>query len=104
MRFLVVTKPQFPIPPEAVDGLLHELAGWASKWTSQGKLEQVWGFAGFHGIGGIFKVDSLEDLDAVISEFPFWIFSVAEITPLISLDDRIQRDKEARQATDGRLA
>ena len=99
MRFLVVTKPQFPIPPEAVDGLIDELAGWASKWTGQGKLEQVWGFAGFHGIGGIFNVDSLEELDAVIGEFPFWIFSEAEIRPLISLDVRIQLDKEARQAT-----
>ena len=98
MRFLVVTKPKHPIPPEYVVGLLDGLIAWTEGWSSQGKMEQVWGFAGVGGGGGILNVDSLDELDTVMAEFPFAPFSDTEITPLVDLGDAAQRRKEIIQA------
>ena len=63
MRFLVVTKPKHPVPPEAVVALFDGLLAWTGAWSGQGKMEQVWGFAGVGGGGGILNVDSIEELD-----------------------------------------
>ena len=48
--------------------------------------------------GGIANVDSLEELDAVMAEFPFGVFSDIEIIPLVDLAGSIQRAQQAAQA------
>ena len=77
-------------------GLIDAMGAWRSKYA--GKLEQVWGFAGIEGGGGIANVDSLEELDALMVEFPFRVFSDIEVIPLVDLDGHLQRSKQAVQA------
>ena len=51
------------------------------------------------GAGGeIINVDSLEELDAVQSEFPMGPFSDQEVYPLVDLQGAMERMKQAIQA------
>ena len=95
MRFLVVTISKHPTPPEVASALIDAMRPWQDKYAEQ--FEQAWGFAGIQGGGGIVNVDSLEELDALMAEFPFQPFSNVEIYPLVDLDGALQRAKEAIQ-------
>ncbi len=99
MRFLVVTKSKVPVPPEALGGLVDAMTSWTARY--QGKMEQVWSFAGIPGGGGILNVASLDELDAIMAQFPFGPFSDIEIYPLVDLDASLQRVKQAAQAMAG---
>ena len=101
MKFLVISKLKFPLPPEAAPGLMDALAAWAEKYTASGKLEAVWANAGRPGGGGIVNVDSLEELDAIMLESPIGPFSEIEIHPITHLNDSLQRAKQAFQAMAG---
>ncbi|MFQ5857307.1 MAG: DUF3303 family protein [Anaerolineae bacterium] len=96
MRFLVITRPKHIVPPEMTAALMDAMGPWQSKYAEQ--IEQAWGFAGTGGGGGIANVDSLEELDAVMAEFPFGPLSDIEIIPLVDLDGALQRAKQAAQA------
>lgn len=98
MRFLVATKANQPLPPEMAMGLVDAMAGWARKHTASGKFEQVWGVAGVRGGGGILKVDSLEEVDAIMAEFPFGPFSDVEVYGLVDLETTLKNAKQAIQA------
>jgi muconolactone delta-isomerase len=98
MRFLLVTKSKAPFPPEIAIGLVDAMEGWVQKYTASGKIEQSWGFAGLQGGGGILKVNSLEELDAIMAQFPFAPFSDTEIYGLADLQTRLQTMKQAMQA------
>ncbi len=99
MKFLITSKPRHMVPPELVNTLIDAMGTWRAKYA--GNLEQVWGFAGIPGGGGINNVDSLEELDAMMAEFPFGPFSDIEILPLVDLDVALQRTKQAAQAMAG---
>ena len=90
MRFLVVTKSKHPMPPEAVEPMFQALQQWAQRHTQSKKMEQVWSFAGIPGGGGIFNVNSLEELDAIMIEFPLGPFSDIEILGLADITAGIQ--------------
>lgn len=79
MRVLIVSKAQFPIPPEAVPMLIDGMTAWMNKYTKEKKMEQVFGFAGLNGGGGILNVNSAEELDAIMTEFPFGPWSQNEV-------------------------
>ncbi len=96
MRFLVITKTKHMAPPEMALKLLDAIGPWQKKHA--GKLEQVWGFAGIQGGGGIANVNSLEELDGIMAEFPMLAVSDIEILPLVDLDGSLQRAKQAMQA------
>ena len=96
MRFLIITKPKHLVPPEMLERLIDAMGPWRSKCA--GKIEQAWGFAGIAGGGGIANVDSLEELDAVMAEFPFGVTSDIEIIPLVDLDASLQRMKQFLEA------
>ncbi len=98
MKFLVVTKSKTPFPPEMAMGLVDAMEGWVRKYTASGKIEQTWGFAGIQGGGGIVNVNSLEELDAIMTEFPFAPFSDTEIYGLADLQTGLQNMKQAIQA------
>ncbi len=98
MRFLVVSKAKQPPPPEMVMGLVDAMAGWVRKHTASGKFEQVWATAGVRGGGGILKVDSLEEVDAIMSEFPFGPFSDVEVSGLVDIETTLKNAKQAIQA------
>ena len=76
MRFLVTSTSKHQVPPEALPGLLDALIAWANKYTESGKFEAIWATAGRAGGGGIINADSLEELDAIMVEFPLGPFSL----------------------------
>ncbi|MEE9203228.1 MAG: muconolactone Delta-isomerase family protein [Dehalococcoidia bacterium] len=102
MRFLITSKNKFPMPPEAVPGVLDAMIAWAKKYTGNGKIQDIWSCAGLQAGGGIANVNSLEELDAIMTEFPLGPFSETEIYPLVDLNDALQRMKQVAQAMGGR--
>jgi muconolactone delta-isomerase len=93
MRFLVISKSKHLLPPEVSAGLIDAMGPWRSKYAD--KLEQVWGFAGVQGGGGIVNVSSLEELDALMAEFPMQATSDIQIIPLVDLDSALRHAKQA---------
>ncbi len=98
MRFLVISKSNQPLPPEMAMGLVDAMAEWARKHTASGKFEQVWGVAGVKAGGAILKVNSLEEVDAIMAEFPFGPFSDVEVYGLVDLETSFKNTKKAMQA------
>jgi muconolactone delta-isomerase len=82
------------MPPDAVPGLVDAMLGWIEGYTAKGKLESVWHFAGKQGGGGIATVDSLEELNAMMTEFPFGPFSKIDVIPLSDVKEGLLQLKE----------
>lgn len=97
MRFLIVTRSKHLIPPEAGPALIDAMTAWTDRMTRSKKMEQVWSFAGIPGGGGILNVDSLEELDAIMTEFPFGPFSEIEVYPLADLKAAMANFKRVMQ-------
>ena len=95
MRYLVVTTLRFSLPPEMAMGLFDALSKWAKRYKEAGKFEQIWSFAGLQGGGGILNVDSLDELDQIMIEFPLGPFSKVEMHGLVDLDESLDRTKKA---------
>ena len=70
MDFPLKTMMRDPMPPEMVAPMFEAPLGWAQKHRASGKLERMWNFAGLQGGGGILNVDSHEELEAIMNEFP----------------------------------
>jgi muconolactone delta-isomerase len=98
MKYLVVTKSKMPFPPEMALGIVDAVEGWTRKYTAKGQLEQIWSFAGLQGGGGIANVNSLEELDAIMTEFPIAPFSDIEIYGLVDFEKSVGIWKEAAKA------
>jgi muconolactone delta-isomerase len=97
MRFLIVTQASSPFPPDMAMALVQGMKQWAATHTASGKMEQIWSFAGLPGGGGILNVDSHEELDAIMSGFPFANFSKIEIYPLADLNAGLDNFAQAIQ-------
>ncbi len=101
MRFLVITKSKHLLPPEVSARLVDAIGSWRSNyWRSKyaRQFEQTWGFAGIRGGGGIVNVNSLDELDAIMAEFPMQATSDMETIPLVELDGALHRPKQAMEA------
>ena len=98
MRFLVISKSKHLAPPEMTLGLLDAMVAWTNKYKQNGKIEAVWATAGVPGGGGILNVNSLEEIDAILAEYPFGPFSDTEVIPIVDLVESLQRAKQAAQA------
>jgi muconolactone delta-isomerase len=74
---------------------------WSDTHRKSGKAEQIWGFAGLPGGGGILNVDSNEELDAIMSSFPFANWSDTQIYPIVDIDNTLAmfRNMLAQMAT-----
>jgi len=95
MRFLAVIKSKVPPPLEAAVPLIDGMLGWIETNTKGGKMEQAWGFAGIQGGGGILSVDSLEELDRIMTTMPFAPFSDVEVYGLADVKQGLTAAKEA---------
>ncbi len=98
MRFLITGKNNFPMPPEMGSALVDATIAWAKKYTASGKIEQLWGLAGMSAGGGILNVNSADELDAIMTEFPLGPFTELEAHPLTDLVGSMERLKQAMQA------
>jgi muconolactone delta-isomerase len=93
MRFLVTTLPRHPIPPEIGLGLVQAMRAFSAKY--QDKMVESWAFAGLAGGGALVEVDSHDELDKMMTEFPFGPFSEVEVRALTDLTSSL--DNAARQ-------
>jgi hypothetical protein len=66
--------------------MLEAMRGWVKQNTASKKMEQSFGFAGLPGGGAILNVNSLEELDVIMAEFPLGQFSVTQIYALTDLE------------------
>jgi muconolactone delta-isomerase len=98
MRFLITGKNKFPLPPEMAEAVLDATIAWAKKYSGNGKIEQLWGLAGMAGGGGIVNVDSPDELDTIMIEFPLGPFTDLEVYPLTDFTATLERTKQAMQA------
>jgi muconolactone delta-isomerase len=97
MKFLVISKPKHMFPPEFAVPLIDAFSAFIDKYEATGQLESSWSFAGTQGGGGIANVDSLEELDSIMVEYPFGPFSDVEVYPLVDLKESLQRSKQVSQ-------
>jgi hypothetical protein len=65
MKFLVVSNSKHLVPPDVMTDVIYAMKSWLQKYNE--KIEQAWGFAGTQGGGGIIDVDSLEELDVIMT-------------------------------------
>ncbi len=101
MRVLIITRPKFPIPPDAAPMLVDAMGAWVGKHTKEKTMDQAWSFAGIPGGGGILNVGSPEELDAIMSEFPFAPFSDIECYILSDLNAGLANFKRVTQQRSG---
>lgn len=86
MKFLIVTKSREAPPMEMALPMLQMMQGWVAEHRGSGKLLDTWSFAGTVGGGGILEVDSHEELDAIMTGFPFGQTSDVTVYALADLD------------------
>lgn len=98
MRFLVMSKNKHMPPMEMMPGLIDAMIAWSNGLTASGKAEAVWGTAGVPGGGGILNVDSVEELDALLTQNPFGPFSETTVVPIVELSTSLQNMKQVIQA------
>ena len=97
MKFLVISKPKHMVPPELTVPLIDAFEAFLNKYEATGKLESVWSYAGTQGGGGIANVDSMEEMDAMMQEYPFGPFSDVEVYALTDLKTSLQTSKQVAQ-------
>ena len=97
MRFLVVSKSRQALPMEGAGMLIEAMKAWTKQNLANKKFEQLWGFAGTPGGGGIANVSSLEELDALMTDFPLGQFSDTAIYPLTDLEKSLTNASSAIQ-------
>ncbi len=98
MRFLIAGKNKYQMPPEMAPAIVDATIAWAKKYTGNGKIEQLWGLAGMSAGGGIANVDSADELDAIMTEFPLGPFTDIEVHPMVDLAGSMEKLKQAMQA------
>jgi len=102
MKFLIISKNKHMTRPEVGPSLIDATLTWARKY--EGQIEQIWSFAGQlwatteqQPEEGVANVESREELDTILGEFPLGSFSETEAYPLVDLDVSLQRQKETLQ-------
>lgn len=86
-----VTKSREAMPPEMILPALQMMKKWVAENRASGKLVESWAFAGTIGGGGILDVETANELDAIMTKFPFAATSSVEVYPLTSLEDALDR-------------
>ena len=84
MRFLFISRPQFPVPPDQLPALVEGFVAWWERYRDR------WEGAGFFpdgsGGGGICNVADEVELHQMVLEWPFTEFSRNEAYPLVDVD------------------
>ena len=88
MRFLVTAMPRHPVPPEIGLGLVQAMKSFSERYRAKTELD--WAFAGLAGGGAILNVDSHEELDKIMGEFPFGPFSDMSVLAITDLSTSME--------------
>lgn len=98
MKFVILSKQKHMIPPERAIPIIDAFLAYIKKYTESGHFKDVWTFAGRGGGGAVVVVDSLEELDGMVAEYPFGPFSDIEVYPVVDTAESMQRTKAMIQA------
>ncbi|UCG10697.1 MAG: hypothetical protein JSW30_02410 [Dehalococcoidia bacterium] len=96
MRFLIISKNRHPVPPEVAVKLFDAALAWKKKYQS--KIKDAWAFAGLQAGGGIAEVESVDELDVIMTEFPMGPFGETEIYPLVDAEQAWEVKRKAAKA------
>ena len=97
MRFLVIAKNRTPLPPGLAVPLLEAMERFVDTGLENGTTEQVFSLAGYAGGGAILNVESHEQLDTIMSQYPLGPFSNTEVYALGDLHHSLAESKKAAQ-------
>ncbi len=98
MKFLIISKDKFATAPEVLPSMVDATLAWAR--TYEGQIDQIWSlagrlwsFVGHQAEEAVANVESREELDTILAEFPLGQFSETEVYPLVDPDVSLQREK-----------
>ena len=100
MLFLVIgeIKGTAPLPPDQLMGLAVQEWEMALKFKKEGKIIAGGALAGRKGGCGIWDVESVEELNSLVSQLPLYMFLDIEIIPLTSAEFALESVKQAYAA------
>ncbi|MBI4322584.1 MAG: hypothetical protein HY675_29180 [Chloroflexi bacterium] len=98
MRFLVIANPKHPVPLELAVGLSDAMVGWLTGLQERGKIETKFGYTGVPGGGCILNVDSAEEANSIIMQFPFGPFSEVQVHAVVDPIESVKQYKQLAQA------
>ncbi|MCL5292278.1 MAG: muconolactone Delta-isomerase family protein [Actinobacteria bacterium] len=83
MRFLIIDRgttveTQQGVPPN----IFHQAKEWVQEKMGEGKIAMAYALAGEHASCLVLDVDSLEELDDLLMEYPLSAYSIFEIYAL----------------------
>jgi muconolactone delta-isomerase len=95
VRVLVVSRPQFFVPPDQFPVLFDAFADWRERY--RGSMESFEFFAGGGGGFGVINVPDEAALNQMMLEYPFLPFSDIEVRPLLDGDAALGQWRQAMQ-------
>jgi len=93
MQFLVITRSRDALPPERALPLIEAAQAWVAEHRAAGRIHALWSFAGTIGAVGVAEVKSPDELDEMMSGFPFLSFSNVEVIALSDMDRSLANGK-----------
>ena len=99
MKVLVTARPQFPVPPDQLGALTEGFVAWRERYRA--KMESFYFFAGKDGGGGVLNVADEAELNQIMLEWPFAVFSDIAVEPVVDGDVGLTQLQGAVQAMAG---
>ena len=92
MRFAVIVRPKFPIPPEQVGMVIEGFAQWRERYRDHFEVFEF--FAGQGGGFGIVDFPDAESFNQMMFENPVNFFADVEVHPTLDGDVGIKQWRE----------
>jgi muconolactone delta-isomerase len=86
MKFLVMPIQKQTLSPDMGLTLIEATIQWKNQAKGSGKFDTIYSVAGQPGGLAIVNVDSLEELDDLIAEYPMTPFCDVQVLPLSDVD------------------
>lgn len=107
MRFLVIQEPKDEVvgsnpPGEMLESIIRHMKYYRDL-EEKGKVVEKGGFAGLRGGFGIFRMESLEELNRVLNFAPASQYMKTKIYPLVSMEDREEQLKKMLESVKGEV-
>jgi hypothetical protein len=92
MRFAIIARAKFPIPPEQLGMVTDGFAAWRERHRD--RMEVFEFLVGGNGGFGIVNADDVETLNQMMTENPLFAFSEVEVWPTINGDVALKQWRE----------
>jgi muconolactone delta-isomerase len=79
------------MPP--IPKLFDATSEWIKQWEASGKMEESFAYAGRPGGGGILDVETMDELDEIMTGFPLGPFNEITVIPMAEIHASLQRSK-----------